>query len=350
MFSSQISMKSLAVVCRSLSTMLRSGVSIQKAFGLAHGKAGEFRCRRALDGVRDRVSRGDQVAEAMRDQEGAFPELMIDMVEVAEKTGALPEVLLSLSGHYENNLRLKREFYGTIAWPVFQLIVAILIVAFLIFILGIIQNPGMPNVDVLGLGLTGARGAMIWLACTFGTLAAIVIGYQLIKTSLFGAKFLDPLLLWIPVVGNCLRSFAIARFSWAFALTQQAGMPIEESIKSSLRATSNGAFVAAAEPIWRTVKEGGELTEALDASGLFPSDYLHMVEVAERSGTVPEMLDHLSPQFEDQARRSLRTLAAVCGWGIWLLVAGFIIVLIFSIVLRMYINPLSEAVREVQGI
>ena len=48
--------------------------------------------------------------------------------------------------------------------------------------------------------------------------------------------------LGVPVLGHCMRSFAIARFSWAFHLTQDSGMPIDDSLEASLKATSNGAF------------------------------------------------------------------------------------------------------------
>ena len=89
------------------------------------------------------------------------------------------------------------------------------------------------------------------------------------------------------------------------------------------------------------VHAGEPLSVALTESRLFPSDYLHMVEVAETSGTVPEMLERLSPQFEDQARRSLTALVAALGWVVWGLVAAFIIFVIFSIALW-YIGMIND--------
>lgn len=341
-FDSRIGWKSLSIMCRQLSTMLHSGVAIQKAFELTATKGTDPRARKALQEIARSIANGDEIAESMRKQGRAFPRLMIDMVEVGEKTGSLPEVLRSLSDHYENNLRLRRTFYGAIAWPMFQLFAAIFVIALAIWIIGWLGGQAAAQTDILGLGLHGTSGALIWLASTLGTLAAIVFGYQVFKRSVAGNQLLDPLLLQIPVVGNCVRSFAIARFSWAFALTQQAGMSIKESLNSSLRATTNGSFMAASRPMWESVKRGSTLSQAMTETRLFPNDYLHMVEVAEQSGTVPEMLDRLSPQFEDQARRSLNTLTAILGWGVWVMVAIFIIFLIFNIVLK-YVGMLQDA-------
>ena len=347
MFSNRISLKSLALVCRALGTMLHSGVDIQRAFQLAAGKTGDSRCRAAMGEIRVAVGSGDDVSSAMRAQGDAFPELMIEMVDVAEQTGALPEILAGLADHFENNLRLRRDFLVSIAWPVFQLVMSILVIAAVLAILGWIASAqGGEPLDVLGWGLTGTSGALTWLMYSFGSIFALFVVYQLLSRSLLGKKFLHPFLMLIPAVGYCMRSFAIARFSWAFALTQQAGMPIDRSLEASLKATSNGAYVATIPQVWSMVSRGDTLSAALEETGRFPKDFLEMVHVAETSGTVPEMLERLGPQFEDQARRSLQALVGVLSWTVWLVVAMFIIFVIFSIVFW-YIGMLNSALQNV---
>jgi len=143
-----------------------------------------------------------------------------------------------------------------------------------------------------------------------------------------------------------MRSFAIARFSWSFALTQQAGMSIEPSLRQSFKATSNGAFIKAAPEVWGRVRAGETLYESLAATDLFPTDYLSIVDVAETSGTVPEALDRLSPELEAQARRSLETLASALAWVIWCAVAVFIIFLIFRI-FQFYVGQINDALKQV---
>ena len=266
---------------------------------------------------------------------------MIDLVGVGEETGSLPEILKSLAGHFENKIRLRRSFYSAISWPAFQLVAAILVIGFLLYILGwIAEARGGKPIDILGLGLYGTDGAVTWFTMTFGSIAAAFVGGAILRRSLLGQRFFDPLLLRIPVLGGCLRSFAIARFSWSFALTQQAGMSIEPSLRQSFKATSNGAFISAAPETWGRVREGETLHDALAATRLFPTDYLSIVDVAETSGTVPEALDRLSPELEAQARRSLETLAAALAWLIWCLVAAFIVFLIFRI-FQFYIGQLT---------
>ena len=345
MFSSRIPLKTLAVLCKSLATMLHSGVALVKTLEIASRKTGNARCRQKLANVRQEVQQGTDIAQAMRYQNGYFPELVTDMVSVGEQAGSLPEVLDGLAAHYENIVRLRRMLIGLITFPVLQLVAAILVVALVIFILGILGGspaPGAKPIDTLGLGLVGTSGAIKWLAMSFGSIFAVIGGYYLVATVFRKQRFLDGLLMKIPVLGGCMRSFAIARFSWALALTQQTGMPISRSLELSFRATGNGAFVGASSGVCDSVLNGGELSQALDESRLFPEEYLSLVQVAEASGTVPETLERLSPQFEDQARRSLAALAIALGWLVWTIVGVFIIFIIFSVVMK-YVGMINSA-------
>lgn len=344
---SQLSWNTLAIFSRSLSTMLHSGVNILKSFQVAGAQSLDLRLQRASKEIVDELRKGNTVAEAMRGQSGSFPELMIDLVDVAEQTGSMPEVLQALANHYDNLVRLRRTFLGQIAWPMFQLLAAIMIVAGLILILGWISGTrGEDSVDLLRIGLKGPAGAMIWLGGCFGTAFALFVGYQMITKGLAGRTAVHSMLLRVPVVGQCLRSFAIARFSWAFALTQQSGMSIEPSLESSLKATGNAAFAASAPQTVAMVMAGEDLVTSLQATGLYPRDFLELVRVGESTGTVPEALERISPQLEDQARRSLSAMTAVLAWLIWAMVAAMIVFIIFRVFMN-YVALLNDLSRGI---
>ena len=256
-------------------------------------------------------------------------------------------MLRGLAEHYENLLRLRRSFISQIAMPTIQLVAALCIISFVIYLLGVVAGmTGSQPIDILGWGLTGTSGALIFFCGSFGTLFGLVFLYLLAARSLPTQRALHGVFLQIPVLGACLRSFAIARFAWSYALTQQAGMRIVPSLKASLNATGNGAFQAAIPRMSALVEQGEDLSTVLFDSGLFGEEFVQMVQVAETSGTVPEMLQHLSPQFEENARRALSALAKAAGWLVWALVAGFIIFAIFSIA-SFYVGTLNDALKGI---
>lgn len=348
MFTNRVSTQQLAGLCRSLATPLQAGVNVIKTLSQTANKS-SGRLKLVLLEIVDQLKSGEDLATAFRNHGRYFPELFCDMLDVAERTGNLPEVLNELAEHYENNLRLWRTFLGQIMLPAMQLFAAIMIVAGLIYLMGwiaeMVQSQGGEPLDLLGWGLKGGSGVVTWLGGWVLSIAALYIGYRFAASSLSGLRLVHQFLMAIPVVGTCLRKFAISRFSWALYLTQGSGMPIEESLDASLRATANGAFIAAAPDVIDAVNGGSSLTEALAATQLFPEEFINIVDVGETSGTVPETLHRMSSRFEEEARRSLSALSMFAGGLIWAGVAAFVIYLIFKIAF-FYLGILDEAIQN----
>lgn len=342
-FPGLVSHRALAVASRSLAQMLLAGVDIRKALVTVAAKCPDRRLKRGLDDIALQIKGGTDVTSAIRSHGALFPTLFTELIHVAEQTGSLPEVLKALADHYENTVRLKKEFLSQITMPAIQLVAAVLVIALLIFILGLLPVP----LDILGWGLLGPAGAATWL-----------IGWGLGATGLFFLykaatripvlrMILHRILMGLPVISRCLQSFAIARFSWAFYLTQEAGLPIDDSLDASLRATANGVFANASDRMVIDIRSGETLSDTLQRSGLFPDDFLQIVDVAETSGTVPEQLHRLSPQFEEDARRSLKMTTTFLAGLIWFTVAAMIVFFIFKIAMW-YADQINQAGQLIQ--
>ncbi|MCP4171620.1 MAG: type II secretion system F family protein [Fuerstiella sp.] len=327
----QIPAKYLFPFCRSMGRMLEAGVEVRKSLKTSSSNTRDQRLSDTVSDVLTCVKKGDDLTTSFRQHEARCPALFLDLLNVGEQTGSLPEVFAALADYYEASFKRMREFRSQITWPVIQLFAAILVIGAVIYILGII-NPGQEADDILGLGLMGTSGAIRWFTMTLGSLFTMWLAYTVATRSAAGQMAVDPFLMLIPGVGGCMRSFAIARFSWCFALTQQAGMPIKPSLESSLKATANGAFIAGIPGIWDQLAGGRTLAEALQSSGLFPVEFLHIVDTAEQTGTVPESLERMSHHFDDDAHRAMTwmtTLLARTIWGMVALFIGFIVIRFF---------------------
>lgn len=342
----QLSWAALASFSRSMSRMMEAGVEIRKSLQTSSRQSADRRLSGAVDNVIVSVASGHTLAESLGREEKLFPPLFRDLVHVGEETGSVPEVFAALAKYYESRIRQVKDFRAAIAWPVIQLIAAICIVGLLVLILGLLPTgEDGKHFDVLGLGLYGSSGAATWF---LGWLALAVGGFVIWKLATNNTAWqmaLHPVLLGIPVMGRCMRSFAISRFSWCFALTQQAGMSIKPSLECSLKATGNGAFIMAQPLIWQELFEGETLTDALTTSKLFPTEYLQFVATAEETGTVPEQLDRMSHLFEEDAQRSMHRLTAIFSACVWVGVAMIVIFFIIRIAM-IYVNMLNDAVQQ----
>src|SRR5687768_4504336 len=128
---SRVSTRQLIQLCHRVGTAVRSGIDVRKVWEMEERHASGS-LKTALGAIKSRVADGGTVAEAMHAQNGFFPPMFVQMVAIGEQTGKLDEVLLRLGEHYEHQTSMKRIFWFGIAWPLLQLIVAILVIGLVI--------------------------------------------------------------------------------------------------------------------------------------------------------------------------------------------------------------------------
>ena len=220
--------------------------------------------------VNEAVARGDTVAEGLALTGDYFPALLREVVDVGEHTGHLAEVFKHLAEHYEEQLRLKRAFTSSIAWPCIQLTLSLIVVGIMILVSGAIgAMGGRGPTDILGLGLVGPSGFIIYCL----TLATIAVGaFLFIQAARRGLAWTEPvqkLVLALPGVGQPLRTIALAQMAWTMELTLEAGMDLLKAIPLSLRSTHNAYYTQHTDQMMRTIRAGHEINEALAESGAF---------------------------------------------------------------------------------
>jgi type IV pilus assembly protein PilC len=326
----------LAEHCRGLRYYLEAGLTLVQAMK-NQGTKGPPAVRSAATVMAKRLAHGDSFAEVLADQTHLFPPIYRTLANVAEETGKLPEALRELEKYFQLQQKLWRDFISQITWPVVQYVLAVLVIAGLMYILGEI----LPTNPINVLGMKGAGAALAFIGGNVFVVALIFGGYWFVSNVIKKGGVVDSFLLRIPYVGGCLEALALSRFSLAMGIMVDAGTPIGDAAKLGLTATSNHAYADRAEPASKLIKNGETLTEALRAQRLFPSDFLDMVETAEEGGREGDAFSRLADQYYETAQRRMKALTAVAGWLVWLIVAIFIIVLIFSIY-GQYFNQLNQ--------
>lgn len=330
MFKRRIPLKVMSEWCRSLASCLQAGLPLRDALRIT-GKRGRPVIRSIVRTVDERLADGDEFDDALAACPVIFPPLFVAMVGVAQQTGHLPEVLRDLDAYFAFQVKLRRQFLGQVFWPVMQLVAAILIIALVIYILGIIQGGRSDSIDTLGLGLRGTRGAILWLSAWFGGAAFLFVGYYAVRHLLGSGDWIDRLLLKVPVLGETLRLLALSRLCIAMKMTLDSALSVLKAVPLALRATDNGAFSSLAPAMRADLRGGASLMETFAAHPVFPDEFLDVLTAGEETGTVPEAMGRLGVQYNERAEHQMQILNTMVGWGIWAVVAGIIIVIIFKV-------------------
>ena len=98
-------MRKIAVArfCRTLSTLLASGVSILEALDITAKTAGNAIVEEAIQTTRKSIERGETIAQPLKDT-AVFPPMVVQMIGVGEATGALDTMLSKIADFYEEEV------------------------------------------------------------------------------------------------------------------------------------------------------------------------------------------------------------------------------------------------------
>jgi type IV pilus assembly protein PilC len=98
-------MRKIAVArfCRTLSTLLASGVSILEALDITARTSGNAVVEDAILTTRKSIERGETIAAPLRET-AVFPAMVVQMIGVGEATGALDTMLSKIADFYEEEV------------------------------------------------------------------------------------------------------------------------------------------------------------------------------------------------------------------------------------------------------
>jgi type II secretory pathway component PulF len=322
-------------MCRALRHNLGAGLGAEKVFRQLAASA-SAPLRPVAQRVLVSLEAGNDLTSSLKASRESFPPLLLALAGVAEETGQLPEVFAELERYYLLQQRLRRQFRAQSMLPVIQFFLAILIIAGMLFIVGLVnQSKGTKT-----FGITGPGAGLVFLAVVTGVLIALFVGYMVLTRSLRRKAAVDAFLLRVPVVGPCLEALALGRFAMALQLTLDSSLPVRKALRLSLRATGNEAYARHEDAVLAALRSGDDLTTVLTRLRVFPEEFLHMLAVAEEGGRVPEMMKHQVQYYNEEAERRLHALARAAAMGMWAIYAGLMIVAIFRIA-SLYLSALG---------
>lgn len=116
----------IARFARTLSTMFAAGVPLVEAMESVAGAAGNIVYSDAILRIRDEVSTGTQLQQAMRNAD-LFPNMVVQMVAIGEEAGSLDTMLAKVADFYEEEVDNMVDSLSSLLEPMIMAILGVLV-------------------------------------------------------------------------------------------------------------------------------------------------------------------------------------------------------------------------------
>ncbi|MEP6778982.1 MAG: type II secretion system F family protein [Gemmatimonadaceae bacterium] len=298
---------SLAVITRAMSTLLASGVPLERALSYAASNAPAGELREAFATVRTDVRNGRSLSEAFRAQK-LFPTLFAALAATGEATGTLDASLARLAEYLERRDELRQRMQAALLYPSLLGGAAIIGVTVIMLVVvprfaALLQQMGgkLPLSTRLLMGMS----SLVTRGWPF-LLVAIVVGAVWWRNWISNPdnrrRWHSARLSW-PVVGNLEQHVAAARYTRTLALALPSGVDLLTAMRLSRGAVENLAIVTELEEAEARVRDGSSLSAAINQT--LPPIAVQLIDAGEASGALGPLAARAADALDNEVQRAL---------------------------------------------
>lgn len=347
--SGRVSTRDLSMMTRQLGVLLHAGMPLVEALSSLIDQTYRPVLRKTILDVRDRVTEGAKLADGLSAHPRIFNALYVNMIYAGESSGALESILFRLADTLEHQARVRNKVLSTLAYPMFMLVFAIAIIAFLVLVI-------VPKITELltsqGQDLPALTQALInttdfiwawWHTLIAGALGAFFVWrYWLSRPE--GRLKWDRLRLRVPVIGVLQQKMVSGRFARTLGTMLQSGLTMMKALDVVSTVLQNRYIEKALEDVKAGVRRGRGLAEPMAATGAFPPMLLSMIELGQRSGEMEDMLLRVAGTYDEDVQLAIDALVSLLEPLIIIVMGIFVGLLVLSILL-----PILEMSGGVRG-
>lgn len=299
-----------------LATLLKAGVPLLRALEIIRrGTANPF-FQEILASLNKKISEGSTLSNALRNYSNIFPWVWINLVEVGEATGKLPECLEDVAHYQESSLQIKSKVMTAFFYPAILTTAVIAAVTFLlIFIVPKFQatfeqqHMKLPALTQIVITLSDmVRHQTLTLGIFFASLITVIIVFQ--KSANLRIYY-DTFRLGFPIFGKLLIQVSVVRFSRALKTLLRSSVPILQALDVSGRLIENKFLEQKINEVAHAVKSGQGLGAQLESKKVFPVFMTQLIAVGEESGQLERFLNLIADYYEESVDTFLARLTSM---------------------------------------
>lgn len=331
--------KELAEFCRELSSMLGTGVSLVRSMQIILHRDLTPGMKTTFSSLNNQIKRGVALSEAMEQQDGVFPELLINMVRAGESNGKLDQSLQKMAEHYDAEHRTNQDIRGAMTYPIILIVITLLvIIAVFTFIfptfIGVFGDMDLPAITQVMMAISNFMTNQ-WLLLLIIVMTAALGIYWLTRVNSVRYTW-DRFKVKCPKVGKLMKIIYTARFARTFSSLYSSGLTILDALQITRGTIGNRYIAEQFDGVIRLVRQGTSLSESLSNVDGFDVKLTETIAVGEETGRVDDLLLNVAESFDYESSMAIRKLVKLIEPIMIMIMSVIILTVMLSVMLPIY--------------
>lgn len=299
----------ISALCAELGMAIKSGIPANEGIYMIMQDETDNKKRELLKALYNGTSDGKRLTDAIKSV-GAFPDYMISMLEIGEKTGRLDNVLTALSEYYNRQEKISTSIRSAVMFPSILLFILLMVVVVIITQVlpvfnDVFEQLGAQMSDlaygIMEVGIFISNNS-IWLISILIVIflgGAVIFNVQKVryKTGNFFFKAFRKT--------RIAERISAARFAASLSMTLSSGLDFNESLDMVEQLGLSTGMSEKIETCRSLINSGNSFGIAVTKSGIFPPIYGRMLTIGIKIGTTDQVMSEIASRSEETVKNEI---------------------------------------------
>src|SRR3989344_2204798 len=314
---SRISVNEQIILTKNLSGMLKAGLSLSRALSVLKKQTKNQRLDKILTSISDDINGGGTLSSGLAKFPDVFSKLFVSMAKAGEESGSLAGALSDIGVNLEKSHTLTKKIRGALIYPG-VIVSAMIVIGVLMF--AFVVPTLASTFKELGVDLPTSTRILVFfgnffsnnLILTFVLIIGGIAGLFFLFRAQFMARYIDYLVVRLPLVGNLAKELNTARTARTMSSLLLSGVSITRAVEITKDVVQNIYYKKVLDEAMTAVQKGFSFSKVFEENNhLYPIMMSEMIAVGEETGKLSDMLLEIALFYESEIENKTKNISTI---------------------------------------
>ncbi|MBR2831209.1 type II secretion system F family protein, partial [Candidatus Saccharibacteria bacterium] len=330
----RVTAKDRIMFTRQLATLIGAGLPLATSLRTVSEQTQSKSMKVIVEEILTNVESGKTLYDSFAQYSDIFNGVYLALIKAGETSGTLDMALKRLADQEEKDAALLSKIKGALVYPAIIFVVIIAVLAFMMIMVvpqvkSLYEDMGeeLPGLTQFLVNISDFFGNFWWLVLII-VIAIVGAIWYAVKRTPAGRKVADSFKIHVPIFGGLFRKLYVSRFARTAEMMLATGVPMLDSVKIAIDATSNVVIEEEYSKSLEIIKGGKALSESLKDRNYMLPLVPQMASIGEESGKIDEMLGKAAQVYENELDEQINSISTMIEPILMVIMAGLIGVVI----------------------
>ena len=261
------------------------------------------------------VTETGSLYEALR-SDGRWPEYLVEMVGIGERSGQLERVMRGLETYYAREDRIRSSVVSAVTYP---LVLSMLLVVIVLILLWRVLPVFRRVLSSMGVGISESGQRLMTIGTAVGwivlalvaILGVLALTAGILMRTRHREQVLGVLRKTIPALSELNRKLSASRVASVLSMMLSGGFPMDDALEMTESVLSDRSAAEKVRSIREGLQNGKPFPDAVSDAKLFGELHERMIRMGTATGREDAVLGKLAELYEEQSEEEIERLVGI---------------------------------------